>query len=130
MKIPEIEISVLSDSEQWASGHNTDKYLITEKVLEELDNGVQPYNIERDFTQGKDWVKLEDNQIQITMDREYIREVVGKELTPRQFEKIKNLVEFSGCIAEYINSEIKEYIGFEGERFEKLADNYRAFGDC
>ena len=28
-------------------------------------------------------------------------------------QEIKNLVEFSGCIAEYINSEITEYIEFE-----------------
>ena len=84
MHNPEIEISVLSDSEQWASGHNTDKYLISEKVLEELNNGAQPYNIERDFIQGIDWIKLEDNA------------------TCEKCDLMR----------------------------EKLADNYRAFGDC
>jgi hypothetical protein len=84
MDNPEIEIAVLADGEQWSGSHDSEKYLVSERVLEELQNGLKPYNIERDFIQGIDWIKVEDNAT---------------------CEKC-NLMR------------------------EKLADNYRAFGDC
>jgi hypothetical protein len=129
MDTPEIEISVLSDSEQWASGHNTDKYLISEKVLEELNNGAQPYNIERDFVQGIDWIKLEDTELSIKYDRESIEDIIGTSLTLEEFNAIKTGIEYSEHLGRIINQLIEEeYTQLLVK--EKLRDNVRAFGDC
>ena len=129
MKNPEIEISVLSDSEQWASGHNTDKYFVSEQLHAQLCNGLQPYNIEKDFTQGKDWIKLEDNVITIKYDKESIEDIIGTSLTLEEFNAIKTSIEDSEYLGHIISDMVeKEYTQLLVK--EKLRDNVQTFGDC
>jgi len=129
MDNPKIEISVLSDSEQWASGHNTDKYFVSEQLHAQLCNGLQPYNIEKDFTQGKDWIKLEDNVLAIKYDKESIEDIIGTSLTLEEFNAIKTSVENS----EYLGQIISDMVEEEYTQLlvkEKLRDNVQTFGDC
>lgn len=134
MSKPEIEISVLSDSEQWASSHNTDKYLVSENLHAALCDGVKPYNIERDFTQGKDWIKIEDTELSIKYDKESLEDNLDLKITPLEFDALQLELDCSEYLVDWLNEYLRDSLEQlrinETERMEKLADNCRAFGDC
>jgi|15BtaG_2_1085339.scaffolds.fasta_scaffold16715_2 hypothetical protein len=54
---PTNKISVLADGEQWGGSHDADLYLVSDKVLEDLQGGLKPYKIESDYKEGIDWIK-------------------------------------------------------------------------
>jgi len=54
---PTNKISVLADGEQWSGSHEADLYLVSDKVLEDLQDGLKPYKIESDYKEGIDWIK-------------------------------------------------------------------------
>ncbi len=58
MSEPLNKITVLADGEQWEGSHDADQYLVSDKVLEDLQDGVKPFRIESSYQEGKDWINL------------------------------------------------------------------------
>jgi len=71
MSKPTNKISVLCDGEIWSGSHkssNTPEYLVSDKVLEDLQNGAKPANIEQDYKEGVDYIKVYAGDLEETFD--------------------------------------------------------------
>tara|TARA_R100001082_G_C4338400_1_gene148913 strand:+ start:46 stop:453 length:408 start_codon:yes stop_codon:yes gene_type:complete len=65
---PTNKISVLCDGEQWSGSHKASQYLVSNELQEDLQNGVKPYNIEKDYKEGVDYIKVYAGDLEETLD--------------------------------------------------------------
>jgi len=57
MSKPSQAVAVLADGEQWSGSHDAELYLVSDRVIEDLQDGLKPYKIESDYEEGIDWIK-------------------------------------------------------------------------
>ena len=136
----------------WCASHNVTKYLVSDKVLEALNEGLKTWRIEDTFLEGEDWVNLDAEPAPAEGD--YFKgmfvgadalgchpwsentAMVDNVWESTLIDMIKSHTKEEGRdFFDQLTMEVEDLLHQEAtpddaERIEKLSDNYRAFGDC
>tara|TARA_R110002012_G_scaffold7931_2_gene36529 strand:- start:1680 stop:1913 length:234 start_codon:yes stop_codon:yes gene_type:complete len=77
---------------------------------------------------------MDNPELEIKYDKESLENNLDLKITPLEFDALQVELDCSEYLVDWLNGYLRDSLEQirinEDERFEKLADNCRVFGDC